>query len=88
VVGSANYRCGGDATDLMHGWLNYQIEHHVWPDLTLLQYRRAQPRLKALCERHGVPYAQESVFRRFRKMAAIAVGRARMRRVGGPPAVP
>ena len=50
IVGSVNYRCGGDGNDVMHGWLNYQIEHHVWPDLTLRQYRRAQPRLKALCE--------------------------------------
>jgi fatty acid desaturase len=84
IVGSANYRCGGELTDLLHGWLNYQIEHHVWPDLTLLQYRRAQPRLKALCERYGVLYAQESVFWRFRKMVAIAVGRSRMQRTGNP----
>jgi fatty acid desaturase len=80
IVGTANYRSGGNATDLLHGWLNYQIEHHVWPDLTLRQYQRAQPRLKALCERFGVPYVQESVFRRFRKLVAIAMGRAAMRR--------
>ncbi|HEX4589677.1 MAG TPA: fatty acid desaturase, partial [Gemmataceae bacterium] len=46
IVGTANYRCGSDRNDLLHGWLNYQIEHHVWPDLTLRQYQRAQPRLK------------------------------------------
>jgi fatty acid desaturase len=86
VLGSANYRCGGDLNDTLHGWLNYQIEHHVWPDLTLLQYQRAQPRLKALCERHGVPYVQESVFRRFRKMVAVAVGAGKMKRVGRPAA--
>jgi fatty acid desaturase len=74
IVGSANYRCGGDGNDLLHGWLNYQIEHHVWPDLTLRQYQRAQPRLKSLCAQYGIPYAQESVFRRFRKMIAIALG--------------
>jgi fatty acid desaturase len=84
ILGSANYRCGGDGNDLLHGWLNYQIEHHVWPDLTLLQYQRAQPRLKALCARYGVPYAQESVFRRFRKMVAIALGARKMKRVGLP----
>lgn len=89
IVGTANYRCGGNRTDLMHGWLNYQIEHHVWPDLTLLQYRRAQPRLKAVCEQFGVPYVQESVFRRFGKMVAIAMGDGAMRlmpavKVDGP----
>ncbi len=83
IIGTANYRCGGDGTDLLHGWLNYQIEHHVWPDLTLLQYQRAQPRLKALCKRFGVPYVQESVFRRFRKMAAIAMGNAAMKHAAG-----
>ena len=86
ILGSANYRCGGDANDLLHGWLNYQIEHHVWPDLTLRQYQLAQPRLKALCEHYGVPYVQESVFRRFRKMVAIATGSERMKRIG--PEVP
>jgi fatty acid desaturase len=80
IVGTANYRCGGDGTDLLHGWLNYQIEHHVWPDLTLRQYQRVQPRLKALCEQFGVPYVQESVFRRFRKLMAIAMGSAAMKR--------
>merc|ERR1712216_936503 len=29
VIGSANFKTGGDANDFMHGWLNYQIEHHM-----------------------------------------------------------
>ncbi len=82
IVGSVNYRCCGDINDILHGWLNYQIEHHVWPDLTLRQYQRAQPRLKALCAKYGIPYVQESVFRRFRKMIAIALRDRRMKRVG------
>jgi fatty acid desaturase len=73
IIGSANYRCGGDGNDVLHGWLNYQIEHHVWPDLTLRQYQRAHPRLKALCQKYGIPHVQESVFVRFRKMVAIAL---------------
>lgn len=83
ILGSANYRCGGNLNDLLHGWLNYQIEHHVWPDLTLLQYQKAQPRLKALCGEFGVPYVQESVGRRARKMIAIALGVERMERAFG-----
>jgi fatty acid desaturase len=78
IVGSTNYRCGGDFNDVMHGWLNYQIEHHLWPDMTLLQYRRAQPEVRAICERHGVPYVQESVWRRCSKAVAIIVGDASM----------
>lgn len=80
ILGSTNFRCGGDVNDVLHGWLNYQIEHHLWPDMSLLQYRRAQPKVKAICERHGVPYVQESVWVRLRKTVAIMVGDASMRR--------
>ncbi|MCB9610734.1 MAG: fatty acid desaturase, partial [Polyangiaceae bacterium] len=79
ILGSVNYRTGGDLNDLLHGWLNYQIEHHVWPDMSMLQYRRAQPKLKALCEAYGVPYVQESVWRRLRKTLAVMVGEESMR---------
>ncbi len=80
IVGSTNYRTGGDLNDFLHGWLNYQIEHHVFPDLSPRQYQRAQPRLKALCEKHGVPYVQESIFTRMRKTTDILIGATSMRR--------
>lgn len=80
VIGSVNYACGGDVTDHLHLWLNYQIEHHVWPDLPMLQYQRIQPKVAALCEKYGVPYVQEGVFTRAKKMLAVAVGSASMRR--------
>jgi fatty acid desaturase len=80
VVGSVNYRTGGDGLDYAHLWLNYQIEHHLWPDLPMLAYRRVQPKVAALCRAHGIPYGQESVFVRLRKLMAIAVGTRRMRR--------
>jgi hypothetical protein len=47
----------------------------------MLAYRRVQPKVKALCARYGVPYVQEPVSRRFRKMARVFVGTARMRRI-------
>ena len=80
IVGSVNYRTGGDLNDLLHGWLNYQIEHHVWPDMTMLQYRRVQPKLRELCERHSVPYVQQSVWRRLKKTVDIMVGKTDMKR--------
>lgn len=61
------------------GYLNYQIEHHVWPEMTIGQYRLAKPRLKALCERWGVPYRQEALWRRGAKMVAIATGDSSMK---------
>ncbi len=80
ILGSANYRTGGDVNDFLHGFLNYQIEHHLWPDLPMRAYQRAQPEVKALCERHGVPYIQESVWTRLYKSVQVMVGTATMRR--------
>ena len=34
-----NFNTGSDANDFMHGWLNYQIEHHMFPDLSMLSYQ-------------------------------------------------
>jgi hypothetical protein len=37
--------------------------------------------VKSLCERHGIPYRQESVFRRFGRMLDVAVGKTSMRQL-------
>ena len=78
VIGSVNYLTGGDRNDYLHLWLNYQIEHHIWPDLPMLKYQQIQPRVEALCAKYGVPYLQEDLFTRFRKMLAVTTGRANM----------
>jgi len=86
VLSSANYRAGksgtllGDMNDFFHGFLNYQAEHHCWPTLSMLSYQRGAPELKAICERHGVPYTRESVFVRLVKTVDIMVGKTSMRR--------
>lgn len=82
ILGSVNYPTGGDVNDWLHGWLNYQIEHHLFPNLSLREYQRIQPQVKALCEKYGVPYRQESVWRRARKSLDVMVGKADMRRSG------
>lgn len=79
VLGSANYRCGTEFVDYMSIWLNYQIEHHIFPDLPMLKYREVQPEVKALCERYGVTYRQASIFKRFGKTLDICVGKTSMR---------
>ena len=79
IVGSANYATGTDLIDFSHGFLNYQIEHHVWPDLSMKQYQKAAPRLKEICAKYGVPYVQESVWERLRKTVDIMVGKTTMR---------
>ncbi|MCB0337735.1 MAG: fatty acid desaturase, partial [Bdellovibrionales bacterium] len=71
--------CGNDFVDYMSIWLNYQIEHHIFPELPMTKYRSIQPRVKALCQKHGLPYRQEHMFKRFWRMANICVGKTSMR---------
>ncbi len=80
VLGSVNFNTGGDVRDFLHGFLNYQIEHHLWPDLPPSAYQRLQPKVKAVCEKHGVPYVQEPLLTRVRKTLDVIVGRAAMLR--------
>lgn len=79
VIGSANFRTGSDINDFLHGWLNYGIEHHLFPQLSALSAKRCQPDVAAVCSAHGVPYVQESVWRRLQKTVAVMVGDADMR---------
>jgi len=74
VIGSVNFNTGSDLIDYPHGWLNYQIEHHMWPDMSMLAYQRAAPKVKAVCEKYGVPYVQENVFKRLWRTLQIGVG--------------
>lgn len=86
VLGSANYATGTELLDYAQLWLNYQIEHHLFPDLPMLRYREIQPKVEALCAKYGIPYVQEGVLTRLKKMLAVAIGAADMKRasrVGG-----
>jgi fatty acid desaturase len=83
ILGSTNYATGDELTDCLHLYLNYQIEHHIWPDLPMLRYREVQPKVKALCAKYGIPYVQESVFVRAKKMVDIAIGKTSMKRSDG-----
>jgi len=78
IVGSVNYKTGNNRIDFLHGWLNYQVEHHLWPKMSLRQYQQVQPKVRELCEKYGIPYTQESVFRRLKKAVDIMVGRTSM----------
>merc|ERR1711871_1160772 len=79
VVSSTNFPTGGDFNDFLHGWLNYQIEHHLWPQLSMLSYQRSQPLMKALCDKPGIPYVQENVFQRMVKTVRVMTGQDSMR---------
>lgn len=73
LLGTVNYRGGSDWLDLLHLWCNYHSEHHMWPSMPLLKYQQYHPQLVALCKKHGVLYAQQSVWARYRSMARLFV---------------
>jgi len=79
VISSANFTAGTDLIDFFHGFLNYQVEHHMWPDLSMKSYQNAMPLVKEICKHHHIPYIQESVFTRLVKTVDIMVGKTEMR---------
>jgi fatty acid desaturase len=79
IIGSVNYTGGKYWSDFLQGYANYQIEHHLWPRLPMLQYKLLQPEVQKLCEKHGVPYVRENVFRRLRLLLDMMVGKAEMK---------
>ncbi|WP_019631903.1 fatty acid desaturase family protein [Actinomadura atramentaria] len=55
ILGSANIS-GGKLFHLMTGNLSHQIEHHLFPDMPSNRLAEIAPRVRALCERYGLPY--------------------------------
>jgi fatty acid desaturase len=61
VLTSRNVR-GSRVVDWVLGGLNYQIEHHLFPNMPRPNLRRAQPLIRAFCQDHGLPYTEASLF--------------------------
>ena len=72
------YTGGNDVADFLQGYLNYQIEHHLFPDLPPSKLREAQPKVEALCQKHGIPYVREGVFTRVGHLVDIMTGKSSM----------
>jgi len=79
VIASVDFAYGSDLVDFSQGFLNYQIEHHLWPNLSMRSYQKAAPIVRSICDKHGVPYIKENVFIRLKKTVDIMVGNSSMR---------
>jgi fatty acid desaturase len=55
LVGAANIE-GSPLFDVASGYLGYQVEHHLFPDMPSTRYAEIAPRVKEICERYGLPY--------------------------------
>ena len=47
---------GGPLFHVMSGNLSFQVEHHLFPDMPSTRYAEIAPRVRAICERYGLPY--------------------------------
>jgi len=79
VLASVDFAYGTDLVDFLHGFLNYQIEHHLWPNLSMRSYQKSGPLVREICDKHGVPYIKENVFWRVKKTVDIMVGNTSMK---------
>jgi linoleoyl-CoA desaturase len=64
------------------GGLNYQIEHHLFPQTCQLVYPRIAPIVKQTCEEFGVPYRSNPSF-----LNGIVEHYKTLRAFGQPPLV-
>ena len=61
VLTSRNVR-GSRVVDFILGGLDYQIEHHLFPNMPRPNLRRAQPLVRAFCCQHNIPYTEATMF--------------------------
>jgi fatty acid desaturase len=73
-ISSTNYTTGNNVVDYLQGWLNYQIEHHLFPDLSAYEYQVIQRDVEEVCRKYAVPYVSENVFIRLWKTVKIMTG--------------
>ncbi|GAA3491250.1 acyl-CoA desaturase [Streptomyces cremeus] len=66
VLTSRNVR-GGPVTDWFLGGLNYQIEHHLFPNMPRPHLRLAQPLVRDHCREAGIPYTETGLLDSYRQ---------------------
>ncbi|WP_150309137.1 fatty acid desaturase family protein [Planctomonas psychrotolerans] len=75
VLTSRNIR-GGVVMDSFMGGLNYQVEHHLFPNMARPNLRKAQQITREYCAKHNIPYTETSL------MESYSIVVAYLNRVG------
>ena len=72
VCHSGNFLNGNRVWTLLFGSINYQIEHHLFPNMSSVHYPIIAPIVKSFCQEHGIPYVNHDTlvgaFRSYMKM--------------------
>jgi fatty acid desaturase len=66
VLTARNVR-GHPLTDFWFGGLNYQIEHHLFPNMARNKLKEAQATVRAFCQARSIPYRETSVIQAYRE---------------------
>lgn len=61
VLMSRNVR-GGRFVEWFTGGLNFQVEHHLFPNMARPHLRRVQPIVREFCEARGIRYTETTLF--------------------------
>ncbi len=56
--------------DFLFGGLNYQIEHHLFPTMPRVHFKRARSIVKPFCAAHGLPYEEVDPLTSYRMIYA------------------
>ncbi len=59
---TANFSKGSSFFSWFIGGLNFQVEHHLFPNICHVHYRNLSPIVKATAEEYDVPYYQHDTF--------------------------
>ena len=65
-------------TDFIYGGLNYQIEHHLFPNMPRNNLRKAQPIVREFCRARSIPYHETSFMQSQREILGY------MQKMGAP----
>ncbi|MCV7281754.1 fatty acid desaturase [Mycolicibacterium flavescens] len=64
MLGAANFHAG-PVMAFSSGNLCYQIEHHLFPDLPSNRYAEIAVRVRAICDKYGLPYTTGPLARQY-----------------------
>ena len=62
---------GNPLNDFWYGGLNYQIEHHLFPNMPRNNLKKAQVIIRAFCKERGVPYYETGVIQSHREILSF-----------------
>jgi delta8-fatty-acid desaturase len=57
--------------DFLHGGLNFQVTHHLFPRMPRHNLRRALPFVKRYCEEQGIEYESYAFVKGNRKVLGV-----------------